>query len=289
MREEIAAAVVFVSRLVKAHDHIPKEKIDEFSKVLSSILTDKFKSHWYTDEPTKGQGYRCIRINHTEPVDAVLERAANVCGLSFSDLKLPQELTLWVDPKEVCCRFGESQGSFCQLAVLKEDGNLENQAHTINIDDHLQHLRYRRNMNLNIVTTRTSANKLKAMALKSATYQQHFQQQASYQHNNKYQQNLHNNQQSPIHQQPPINQQPPTSTYSSRPFHKAQHKNTYHGDQTQGSSYNGHQGQAKSVNNHNGAGYNNRQNKDRFHWVRNGKQTYQPKQDQVEQMRLSPN
>lgn len=275
MRQEIAAAVVFVSRLIKVNDGIPKEKVEEFSNVLSSILIDKFKSHWYTDEPTKGQGYRCIRINPAEPVDAVLEKAANLCGLNYIDLNLPQELTLWVDPKEVCCRFGESQGSFCQLAVQKEDGNLENQAHTINIDDHLLQMQHRRTMNLNIVATRTSANKLKAMALRNATYQQ--QLRASYQHNNKYQQNLYNN-----------SQPPPTSTYSqpppstsSRPFHhKGQHhKNNHHNsNQAGGSGYQGNKG---------GNSYHN--NKDRFHWVRTNKQSQPPQQDQVEQMRLSPN
>ena len=104
MREEIAAAVVFVTRIVKLNDSIPKEKVDEFSNTLSAILVEKFKSHWYSEEPSKGQGYRCIRINPAEPIDPVLEKAATVCGLRYHDLNLPQELTLWVDPQEVCCR-----------------------------------------------------------------------------------------------------------------------------------------------------------------------------------------
>lgn len=105
MREEIAAAVVFVTRLLKQNDSIPKEKIEEFSNHLSATLIDKFKNHWYADEPTKGQGYRCIRINPAEPIDPVLDKVASHCGLQYTDLNLPQELTLWVDPNEVCCRY----------------------------------------------------------------------------------------------------------------------------------------------------------------------------------------
>lgn len=104
MREEIAAAVVFVTRLIKLNDNLSKEKVDEISSQLSATLVDRFKNHWYADDPTKGQGYRCIRINPSEPIDPILEKVANNCGVQYTDLNLPHEMTLWVDPKEVCCR-----------------------------------------------------------------------------------------------------------------------------------------------------------------------------------------
>ncbi|KAJ8321383.1 hypothetical protein KUTeg_001065 [Tegillarca granosa] len=154
MREEIAAAVVFLSRLVRKNDNISKEKIDKFSNHLSAILVEKFKNHWYKDQPTKGQGYRCIRINPFEPIDPILEKAAIDSGLNIQELQLPIELTLWVDPSEVCCRFGESHGSFCTLAESR-DGNLQNRAHTINIEELLEKERERHNQQINIVTTRS--------------------------------------------------------------------------------------------------------------------------------------
>lgn len=280
MREEIAAAVVFVTRLIKQNDAISKEKLDEFSNHLSATLIDKFKNHWYADEPTKGQGYRCIRINPSEPIDPVLDKVATQCGLQYTDLNLPKELTLWVDPKEVCCRFGESQGSFCQLAVVKDDGNLENQAHTVNIESLVRQQQQRFNMNLNIVTTRTSANKLKAMAMKSAVFQQqHFK--PSYYHNSKFQQNLHNNQQ--YH----------GSTPSSRPFHKSHqnhhHKNGFQSPNMFVNNGDGHQGNKGSNDFYAGSGNFNSgyesQGKDRYRWVRNKQHT----PDQQERMRLSPN
>ena len=103
MREEIAAAVVFITRMVKKNEDLNKDQIENFKNKLTELLVDKFKNHWYKDNPHKGQGYRCIRVNEMGQ-DPVLSRAASDSGLKYSDLKLPPELTLWVDPDEVCCR-----------------------------------------------------------------------------------------------------------------------------------------------------------------------------------------
>ncbi|KAF7279203.1 hypothetical protein GWI33_007521 [Rhynchophorus ferrugineus] len=78
----------------------------------------RFEKHWFPDLPSKGQGYRCIRVNGLNPVDLILETAATKCGLRYKDLKLPTELTVWVDPNEVCYRLGESEGSYCTLATF---------------------------------------------------------------------------------------------------------------------------------------------------------------------------
>jgi len=137
MREEIAAAVVFLTRMVKKNEDISKDKAEEFSNHLSAVLVEKFKNHWYDDNPLKGQGYRCIRINETHPVDPVLEQAATHSGLKYGDLNLPKELTLWVDPREVCCRFGEAKGSYCTLAEF-QNGSMDIKAHKVNLDTVLQ-------------------------------------------------------------------------------------------------------------------------------------------------------
>ena len=58
MREEIAAAVVFLTRLVKRSDRLSVEKVDEFSGKLPEILAERYRDHWYTNTPSKGQAYR---------------------------------------------------------------------------------------------------------------------------------------------------------------------------------------------------------------------------------------
>ncbi|KAK3601936.1 hypothetical protein CHS0354_038793 [Potamilus streckersoni] len=104
MKEEIAAAVVFMSRLIRLNDCIPKEKAEEFSDHLTELLLEKFKNHWYAENPQKGQAYRCIRVTPVSPIDPLLNKAATLSGLNYSDLRLPTELTIWIDPQEVSCR-----------------------------------------------------------------------------------------------------------------------------------------------------------------------------------------
>ena len=104
MREEIGAAVVFLTRLVKKNQSLSEDQVEAFSKCLSGILEDRFQDHWYQDKPQKGQGYRCIRMNETVARDPVIVKAAQDSGLDYTDLNMPPELTIWVDPKEVCCR-----------------------------------------------------------------------------------------------------------------------------------------------------------------------------------------
>lgn len=104
MKDEILAAVLFLVRFIEKSEKFPRDKLDAFKSQLIELLTERFKNHWFPDCPAKGQGYRCIRVNELHPVDVVLQKAATLVGLSYNDLQLPIELTLWVDPNEVCCR-----------------------------------------------------------------------------------------------------------------------------------------------------------------------------------------
>lgn len=137
MKEEVAAAVVFLTRLVKRNKQLTKEKCEKFSDKLTDILVERFKNHWHPDKPLRGQAYRCIRINEFEPTDSVLQQAAKESGLNFDQLGLPSELTLWVDPMEVCCRIGENKGSCITVASFKKE-KIENQALTLNVEDMIE-------------------------------------------------------------------------------------------------------------------------------------------------------
>lgn len=90
---------------------------------MTLILQEKYKNHWYPEKPSKGQAYRCIRVNKFQRVDPdVLKACENSCIL-YSDLGLPKELTLWVDPCEVCCRYGEKNNAFIVASFENEDEN----------------------------------------------------------------------------------------------------------------------------------------------------------------------
>lgn len=136
MKDEISAASDFLTRLIgrQNSDHLSDQKIQQFRKQLETVLHRKFVNHWFPDAPSRGQAYRCIRVNENIRRDSILETVCQEIGLSFADLHMPAELTLWIDPEEVTCRFGEHKGSYCVVAQFK-DGNKENYADTINVDE----------------------------------------------------------------------------------------------------------------------------------------------------------
>lgn len=124
MKNEISAVVFFLSKLLKNNNKLRKEEIEVFSRELSRILHEKFVNHWYPEMPTKGQAYRCIRVNRCQGVDPDLQKACFTCGLLYEDLGLPREMTLWVDPCEVCCRYGEKNPSFVVASFESTDDKM---------------------------------------------------------------------------------------------------------------------------------------------------------------------
>ncbi|XP_039869303.1 protein BTG3 [Simochromis diagramma] len=121
MRREIAAVVFFLKRLVKKGEKLEAEMVELFVERLAVALQEKFKGHWYPENPSKGQAYRCIRVNRFHKQDPELLRACRESGIQYSDLGLPRELTLWADPGEVCCRYGEQNPCFSVATFSSDD------------------------------------------------------------------------------------------------------------------------------------------------------------------------
>ncbi|NXK25886.1 BTG1 protein, partial [Arenaria interpres] len=121
MRTEICTAAAFVTRLLRAAGGIGEEQLQCFRECLQEALREHYKHHWFPLAPSKGSGYRCIRINHQ--MDPLIGKAAAMIGLSHERLfqLLPSELTLWVDPFEVSYRIGED-GSICVLYESPQPG-----------------------------------------------------------------------------------------------------------------------------------------------------------------------
>ncbi|XP_049324998.1 protein BTG3 isoform X2 [Astyanax mexicanus] len=120
MKKEIAAVVFFLKRLIKKAEKLDVEKVDLFVERLTVALQEKFRGHWYPDNPNKGQAFRCIRVNRFLKEDPELLRACAESGVQYKDLGLPKELTLWVDPGEVCCRYGERNLAFTVASFSSE-------------------------------------------------------------------------------------------------------------------------------------------------------------------------
>ncbi|XP_042327506.1 protein BTG4 isoform X2 [Sceloporus undulatus] len=126
MKDEIAVTVFFITRLVKKYNKLSKHQVEMFAAKLMTILFEKYKNHWYPDNPSKGQAYRCIRINRFQLTDPLLDQACAESNVDFYSLGLPKEMTIWVDPFHVCCRYGENNPPF---TVAQFEGSEE--AHAI--------------------------------------------------------------------------------------------------------------------------------------------------------------
>lgn len=117
MKLEVHSAADFLMNLLRVKQGSPlpdDNQLQNFKGSLESLLVLRYRSHWYPDLPTKGSGYRCIRINGK--MDPLIAQAGVSVGLPPSALRkmLPTELTLWIDPEEVAYRIGEN-GSICVL------------------------------------------------------------------------------------------------------------------------------------------------------------------------------
>ncbi|XP_051921509.1 protein BTG3 [Hippocampus zosterae] len=121
MKREVKAGVNFFKRLVVARGKLDAAKVQLFAEKLQQLLCDKYDGHWYPDCPSKGQAFRCIRINNGIPNDEVLLKACEESELTPGDLCLPPEVTVWIDPLEVCGRSRENSYPFPIASFTDDD------------------------------------------------------------------------------------------------------------------------------------------------------------------------
>lgn len=117
MRLEIHSAANFLVHLLRLHHRngsLSDPQLEMFKRAVTELLRRRYRDHWFPERPTRGSGYRCIRINGK--MDPVIAQAGIACGLPEKYLHrlFPTEFTMWIDPLEVSYRIGEN-GSICVL------------------------------------------------------------------------------------------------------------------------------------------------------------------------------
>ncbi|XP_077116154.1 protein BTG3-like [Ranitomeya variabilis] len=119
MRQEVEAAVGFLVKVLSLKKTLQLDQLENLGKNLVDILCKKYQGHWYPNKPIRGQAYRCIRINSWQHVDESLMEASKRCGIEYSKLPLPKEMTIWIDPFVVCGRF-EEDAEYFTIATFEQ-------------------------------------------------------------------------------------------------------------------------------------------------------------------------
>ena len=128
MKDEIHAGVEFLRQFLAKYGQLNQVDIDRVAAKLTSMLAQRYVNHWYVANPQKGQAFRCLRVKRSENyIDPVLERILADMSLSLSQLGLPNDFTLWIDPGEVSVRFGDQVGYTYSIARLETTTTVKRQ------------------------------------------------------------------------------------------------------------------------------------------------------------------
>ena len=124
MDVEVAVAWNFV--ISHLYNKLPRRRVLCFGEALDRGFKRKFQGHWYPDMPFKGSAFRCVKVSGVA-ADPVIEQAARECGVSIDEVRefLPDELTVWIDPKEVSYRIGEKGVVKILYSARKEEFSCE--------------------------------------------------------------------------------------------------------------------------------------------------------------------
>lgn len=55
---EIEAAVRFFMKILSLKNILTADQLDSLGKNLACLLRERYRGHWYPDQPARGQAYR---------------------------------------------------------------------------------------------------------------------------------------------------------------------------------------------------------------------------------------
>eukprot|EP01134_Creolimax_fragrantissima_P003656 CFRG3656T1 len=102
MLEEVNYAVMFIGDLLRQRA-LPEDLAMRFEQNLSVLLDMQCSSSWYPQQPHRGSGNRCIRVERGQ-IDPSIIQAARLSGIHPYQLYslFPNDISIWIDPKSVC-------------------------------------------------------------------------------------------------------------------------------------------------------------------------------------------
>lgn len=60
MHTELNFALNFI--ISHLYNKLPRRRVDVFREELENGFQHRFQGHWYPEEPSKGSGFRCVKL-----------------------------------------------------------------------------------------------------------------------------------------------------------------------------------------------------------------------------------
>ncbi|XP_033108084.1 protein Tob2-like [Anneissia japonica] len=141
MNSELQVAVQFVCSYL--YNKLPRRRIDGFGFELEKALDQKFQGHWYPSRPTKGSAYRCLKFQSSR-LDPAVDIASRKSGLKVEEIlaNLPNDLMVWIDPREVSYRIGEKGSTQILYSDHHPDEGIDNAAADNEVASHADSSRF---------------------------------------------------------------------------------------------------------------------------------------------------
>ena len=108
LQQELEAAAKYWVSQLRASD-LKDDQGDRFRENIKTTFREKFKDHWYPNQPERGQAYRSISIDRGV-ADPLLDEAARAADINDFRRRLPadMDMIMWVDPGNVSVRYNNS-------------------------------------------------------------------------------------------------------------------------------------------------------------------------------------
>lgn len=113
MKVEVDQACNFIRSMLQ--QGFPTHILDPFIKNLSIHLMKKYKEHWYTQDPSRGSGYRCINCSgdRIDPIfcsawESTISSMDNSTANLSTKPNVNSTFSIWIDPGIITTRIGEN-------------------------------------------------------------------------------------------------------------------------------------------------------------------------------------
>ena len=98
MRQEIFTAVSWWGNMLCKNAGISEVQAKYFCTFLMEQMTKKFTTHWYEENPARGQALRALCIENGQ-IDELLTQAAEYVNINSALIaKASGNLVMWIDP-----------------------------------------------------------------------------------------------------------------------------------------------------------------------------------------------